>query len=354
MPNPQSPKRHFPRIIAATVLLTGVALAGCSASNSASPSTTSSGASTTTPDLSGVTLNVADQLKEYQTAFKAAGVDNAPYKINWSNFVGGPPIIAAEVGGSVDLGAMAETPTIFAQAAGDPVKVVSVSQATPNSGSPYAIVVPTGSSVTSVNQLKGKTVTVQEGTVEQYVLVALLKDAGLSYKDVHISNLNVIAGATALETNNVDAASTSYPFVAQITQAGKGKVLKTGAGVTKTLTYLTASDAALGDPGKEAAIADFISRFHKAELYLASHRALAASQYVQEYGVSPAVAAATVKVAQTVPTPITPAIISYQQQEADTFTQLGLISSKLNVSKIFDTRFNSAVEEFLKQHPSSS
>jgi len=65
-------------------------------------------------NLSGVTLNVADQTEGVPDSLPAAGVANTPYKISWSNFIGGPPIIAAESGGSVDLGSMAETPTIFA------------------------------------------------------------------------------------------------------------------------------------------------------------------------------------------------------------------------------------------------
>ena len=64
------------------------------------------------------TLRVADQLKVLQAALAAAGEDQpSAYRIEWSNFFSGPPIIAAETGGSLDLGWMAETPTVFAQAA---------------------------------------------------------------------------------------------------------------------------------------------------------------------------------------------------------------------------------------------
>jgi hypothetical protein len=42
-------------------------------------------------------------------------------------------------------------------------------------------------------------------------------------------------------------------------------------------------------------------------------------------------------------TPITPAIIKYQQQEADTFFKLGLIPEKLKVNPIFDLNFNKQI-----------
>jgi len=185
------------------------------------------GASSTTTqpvNLSGVTLNVADQLKEYQTAFQAAGVANTPYKISWSNFIGGPPIIAAESGGSVDLGSMAETPTIFAQSAGDPVKVVSVSEGL-KPGDLVALCHrrPAELAHQDAGPAKGHSIAVQLGTVEQYVLVRLLQKAGLSYNSVTIDNLPITTGETALESGSVDAYVTSYPFVSLIEQAGKAK-----------------------------------------------------------------------------------------------------------------------------------
>ncbi len=112
--------------VSVAVLLTAAVALG---SATVGTSMVSASAATKPVSLSGATLNFADQFKEYQTIFDATGaLQGAPYTVNWSEFVGGPPIIAAETGGSVDLGDMAETPTIFAQAAGDPVKVVAATK----------------------------------------------------------------------------------------------------------------------------------------------------------------------------------------------------------------------------------
>jgi sulfonate transport system substrate-binding protein len=293
------------------------------------------------PPLSGVTINFGDQLKEYQTVVDATdALKGAPYSVSWSNFLGGPPIIAAETGGSVDLGDMAETPTIFAQAAGDPVKVVAVSQGVPGSPSPYAIMVPTSSTIRSLAQLRGATVAVEEGTVEQYVLIKALRHAGVPYNAVHVENLSITAGVSALESDKVGAIVTSYPFIPMIEQAHKGKVLTTGAGITRVLGYLTASDSALANPKKAAAIADFVGRLYRAQATLQKNPTLAAETYVKTYGVSLQVAEASVKAAKTEPTPITPAIVSYQQGEANAFVELGLVPKKLDVARIFDRGFN--------------
>ena len=55
------------------------------------------------------------------------------------------------------------------------------------------------------------------------------------------------------------------------------------------------------------------------------------------------VAEKAVQSVSAVGTPITPAIIKYQQTEANTFQQLGLIPAKLNVAKIFDLKYNGTV-----------
>lgn len=326
-----------------------VVVSGCGSSSASSTTTSASTASTasaTNLDLSGVTINFADQFKEYETAFDATGALNgAPYKVSYSEFVGGPPIIEAETGGSVDLGDMAETPTIFAQAANDPVKVVAATVSADANESPFAIVVPKGSSITDVSDLRGKTVAVQEGTVEQYVLIQILKKAGIPYSAVNVDNLAVTNVSTVVAAGKVDAAVLSQPLIALDVAAGTVTQLVSAAGYAQTLGYLTASQSALDNPQKAAAIADFINRFYKAQAILRKNPQLAAVTYVKTYGVSLSVAEAAVKSVESVGTPITPAIISYQQEEADTFHQLGLIPAKINVVHVFDLPFNKKVAE---------
>jgi sulfonate transport system substrate-binding protein len=280
-------------------------------------------AATKTVSLSGVTLTFGDQLKEYQTIFAATNaLQGAQYKVDWTDFVGGPPVIAAETGGSVDLGDMAETPTIFAQSAGDGVKVVATTEGANPKVSPYDIVVPTNSPIKTAAQLKGQTVAVQEGTVEQYFLVQYLAKNHLPYSSVHLSNLPVTSASTAVTNGQVAAAVISQPLTALDVATGKVRV---------------------ANPQKAAALQDFIKRFYKAAAALRKNPELAAETYVKTYGVTLPVAKAAVASVQAVGTPITPAIISYQQTEANTFQKLGLIPNTLNVKSIFDLPYNKVV-----------
>jgi sulfonate transport system substrate-binding protein len=331
-------------------LLTALGTTALFASTATVALTTAASASTKStkaaaPNLAGVTITFADQFKEYQTILTAANaLQGAQYTVNWQEFVGGPPIIAAETGGSVDLGDMAETPTIFAQAAGDPVKVVAATLSANPKVSPFDLVVPATSTVKKISQLKGQSIGVQEGTVEQYVLIQILKKAGVAYSGVNIENLSVVNAATAVSSGKVGAALISQPLTAIDLAAGKIRVLATGAGYTQTIGYLTASQAALNNPQKAAAIADFIQRFYKAEAFVKLHPQLAINAYVKIYGVTEAEAKQAAATVVEAATPITPAIISYQQTEANTFLKLGLITKQLNVKGVFDLPLNKSID----------
>ena len=319
-------------------------LVGCTMT-AALTSVASASTKAKTPNLSGVTITFADQFKEYQTILTAANaLKGAQYTVNWQEFVGGPPIIAAETGGSVDLGDMAETPTIFAQASGDPVKVIAATVSANPKVSPFDLVVPASSSITKLSQLRGQTIAVQEGTVEQYVLIQILKKAGIPYSDVAIENLSVINAAAAVSGGKVAAALISQPLTAIDLAGGKIRVLTSAAGYAETLGYLTASQAALDNPKKAAAITDFIERFYKAAAILKKDPLLAEEAYVKIYGVTLAEAKEAAETVVQTATPITPAIVSYQQTEANTFLKLGLINNKLNVKDIFDLPLNKTID----------
>jgi sulfonate transport system substrate-binding protein len=239
---------------------------------------------------------------------------------------------------------MAETPTIFAQAAGDPVKVVAATVSANPKISPFDLAVPASSSITKVSQLRGQTIGVQEGTVEQYVLIQILKKAGIPYSAVTIENLSVIDAAAAVSSGKVAAALISQPLVAIDLAAGKIRVLTSAAGYAETLGYLTASQSALDNPKEAAAIADFVVRFYKAAVVLKKDPLLAEEAYVKIYGVTLAEAKEAAETVVQTATPITPAIISYQQTEANEFLTLGLITKKLNVKGIFDLPLNKTID----------
>jgi sulfonate transport system substrate-binding protein len=162
---------------------------------------------------------------------------------------------------------------------------------------------------------------------------------------VTIDNLTFVNGSTAVTAGQVDAAVVPQPLVAGDLASGKVTQLVSGAGYIENLGYLTASQSALDNKKKAAAIADFIKRFYKAQATLAKQPQLAAQTYSKTFGIPLSEALTAVKSVQMVGTPITPAIVKYQQTEANTFQQLGLISQKINVASVFDLPFNELVSK---------
>ncbi|HEY3941814.1 MAG TPA: aliphatic sulfonate ABC transporter substrate-binding protein [Acidimicrobiales bacterium] len=306
------------------------------------------GAATKKPSasLSGVTLNVGDEQGIFEGPLQAAGLlKSVPYKINWSTFVGGPSVVAAEVGGSVDVGEMSDPPPIFAQAAGDPIKIVAAQEPeNPATQSNFAIVVQPNSPIHTVKQLKGKSVSLLNGTILQYIAIRALQKAGLSYSDINPVNVSPPSGATAaLEKGSVDALVTSLAAADGLVQSGQGRIIATGAGLSRSLNYVVASDAALANAGKSAALADFVQRLAKAQQYVDAHTAAYAPVFAQYNSIPAPVATAVLKKLPIIYVPITAPIEKAQQSEANVFFSLKLIQSHLDTKLEFDTHLNSVV-----------
>lgn len=296
------------------------------------------------PADSGTTLKIGDQLHALKSSLDVSGEGRpTDYKIEWANFVGGPPIIAAQTGGSLDVGWMAETPLIFAQAAGSPVKVVAVSKTVDGGGSPYALVVKPDSPIRSIADLKGKSVSFMKGTVLHYFVARLLDKQGLSLKDIQPVQATGF-GTGLLDKGAADAITIGEPYLTQALDAGKVRVLASGAPPnTPGFFYLVASDAALADPVKAKAIGDLVARAARATRWQRENPAKAAPALAKRYNVDAAIAEKIITRAPASYAPISDAIIAAHQDEANLFFKEGLIRKKLDASQIFDKRYDDIV-----------
>lgn len=291
-------------------------------------------------------LRVADQMHVLQSALSAAGEDKPMnYRIQWSNFLGGPPVIAAQTGGSVDLGWMAETPLVFAQAAGSPVKVVAVSRGLRPRSSNIALVVAADSPFHSPADLKGKKVGFMPGTITQYLVARVLEDAGLSLDDITPVRISSFSTGT-LQNGTVDAFTTAEPMLSGGLADGSIRVLAYGGEPhTPGFNYLVASDAALTDSRRAALIGDFVARTARAVRWQRENVARAAPVTAKAFNVSPELAAQILTRTPVHYTPIDSSIVDAHQQEADLFHKLGLIRTRVDAAKLFDNRFDKQVAE---------
>ncbi|WP_437571421.1 glutathione S-transferase N-terminal domain-containing protein [Sorangium sp. So ce542] len=146
-----APLRH------AAAALLALSVAACSKAGDA-PAAGESAA----VDLATVTLRIGEQTGIVKSGLEAAGqLEGVPYTIEWATFTAGPPLLEAINADAVDIGAVGDTPPIFAQAAGAPIRIVAVTRNRPEY---KAILVPKGSSVRALRELKGKKVAVAKGS----------------------------------------------------------------------------------------------------------------------------------------------------------------------------------------------
>ncbi len=99
----------------------------------------------------------------------------------------------------------------------------------------------------SVAELKGRKVAFEQGSVSQFFLNALLKEAGLTQDDIEAVNMTATDAGTAFVAGQVDAAVTWEPALSQGANSPKGKLLVSSAekpGLITDVVAVTAETAA--------------------------------------------------------------------------------------------------------------
>ncbi|MFI6463659.1 ABC transporter substrate-binding protein [Streptomyces sp. NPDC050528] len=318
---------------AALLLPLALLLTACGGNSAAETSTGTDG-------KGSLTLNVGDQKGGSEAVLRAAGeLKNLDYKIKWSTFTSGPPLLEAVNAKAVDIGGVGNTPPVFAAGAGSKIKVVAAWHGTSEGD---AILVPKDSKLSKPQQLKGKSIAVAQGSSAHFQLVASLKAAGLGIGDVKVKYLQPADALAAFTSGKIDAWAVWDPYTSQILQAKQGRVLTTGQGVTNGLTFQVAAPGALADKKKAAAIKDYLDRLRRAQTWVFSHQEEWAKVWSKDTGLPYEVALASVKRTNStrVSVAVDKPLIASEQRIADTFTQLKLIPRKVDFADFVDTRYN--------------
>jgi sulfonate transport system substrate-binding protein len=300
-------------------------------------------AAETSTDIDGrgsLTLNVGDQKGGSEAILRAAGeLEDLDYKIKWSTFASGPPLLEAVNAKAVDIGGVGNTPPVFAAGAGSKITAVAAFKGTSKGD---AILVPNDSKLTKPAQLKGRSIAVAQGSSAHYQLVASLKKVGLGLSDVDVKYLQPADALAAFTAGKVDAWAVWDPYTSQVLLSKQGRVLTTGDGITNGLTFQVAAPTALRDKKKAAAIKDYLERLRRATAWVHDHQEEWAKVWAKDTGLPYEVALASVK--RTNATRISVAVdqplIASEQEIADTFTGLKLIPKKVDFGDFVDPRYN--------------
>ncbi|MFI0849540.1 ABC transporter substrate-binding protein [Mesorhizobium sp. IMUNJ 23232] len=235
-----------------TVVLSGLAaltLAGASPSLAAE-------------DLSKVVLRVGDQTGATRAKLEAAGLlKDVPYQIEWSVYAAAVNLHEALKADAVDIGSAADSPTVSAIAGGSKIKVVA---SFTNGGLGSSLIVPAGSPIKTIQDLKGKTISPStRGSVAHFLTLGVLKKAGLTANDVKLAFLTPADASAAFQSGGIDAWGTWGVYLARSIGTLKATVLIDGPGINTGKGVYSATDSALAVPGKVAAIADFVARVER-------------------------------------------------------------------------------------------
>jgi len=83
--------------------------------------------------------------------------------------------------------------------------------------------------ITGVSDLKGKTVAVEQGTVDHYLLLLALEEAGMSEKDIKLTPMLTDAAAAAFVAGKVDAVGVFAPFTTEALKRPGSRAITTSA-----------------------------------------------------------------------------------------------------------------------------
>ena len=158
--------------------------------------------------------------------------------VKWTEFPAGPVLLEGLNVGSIDFGTVGEAPPIFAQAAGANLVYVGNEPASPAS---EAIVVPKGSGLRTLADLKGKKIALNKGSNVHYLLLKALEKAGISYADIQPVFLPPADARAAFERGSVDAWAIWDPFLAAAEKQLGARVLADGKGLVANYQFYLAS-----------------------------------------------------------------------------------------------------------------
>ncbi len=247
--------------------------------------------------------------------------------VKWVEFPAGPQLLEGLNVGSVDVGFVGEAPPIFAQAAGAKFVYFGHDPAAPEA---EAIVVPQGSAIRSVADLKGRKVALNKGSNVHFLLVKALEKHGLAYTDIQSVFLPPADARAAFERGAVDAWAIWDPFLAAVEKQSGARILLDGRGVVNNFAYYLGERSFVEKHPK--VIQAFFDDTQAQAQWLKANVKAAAQLIAPLQGLEPEVVEKSLTRYQFGVKPLTPAVAAEQQKIADAFHGLGLSPKPIRIA----------------------
>lgn len=351
-------QRRILALAAALALIAGLTSCGGNSSTQITDASSSAEASSDVStagseiDLSGVTLRIAAaSASNGQGLIEAAGMDDTPYTVDFTVMQGGNLVMEALAANQIDLGTGSQIPPISASQAanGGNFKIIGIRRMHTLE---QELVIPPDSPITSVAELKGKTVGYVKNTTAHYFLEKMLEEAGLEWTDINAVALSTSDGLSAVLTGEVDAFA-SYGNSVRSARAKGATLLASAEDILTGDYYWYATPNAIEDPAYHAAIVDWLSRYNDAAEWARQNPEEYAEYYASLTGEDEAevyenflLQEAQKKLSVLPISEDDYATIASEQDIADTFYKLGIFEDRIDVTSLFDDSFNEELAAF--------
>jgi len=252
------------------------------------------------------------------------------YSVQWASFPAGPPLLEALNANSLDIGGTGEPPPIFAQAAGANLVYISTKPPAPDT---YGILLPKGSTIRGLADLKGKKVAFTKGSSAHYLIINALKSVGLKITDIQPIYLLPGDARPAFEQGKLDAWVVWDPFFQVATQTSGVRVLTTGTGgLGENRSFHLAAKAFA--TAHSDLIVTIQQELQKSDDWAKSHPEEVAKEYAPQLGINTATLETVTRRRPYGVLPMDDSVVAQQQAIADTFFALKLIPKQVNIKQV--------------------
>ena len=287
-----------PTTLIAAIAATAILTAACSsAGGSTAPSAPASGAAAAssgpavvtqggTLDIDYATYNPLSLVIK-DKGWLESGLAAQNVTVNWVKSAGSNKANEALRADAIDVGSTAGSAALLARSNGSPIQVIDIF----SQPEWAAIVVPKGSPITSVADLKGKKIAATKGTDPYFFLLQALETAGLKPSDVTVEVLQHADGWAALQNGSVDAWAGLDPIMAGAEEAGAKLLYRNVA--FNSYGFLDATESFIKDkPDLAQAVVD---AYEQARAWAKAHPDETAAILAKEAGLDAAVAGRVIK-----------------------------------------------------------
>lgn len=301
-------------------------LAACGSSGSNNDSVSGN----TTADKGVITIgyqkgNTINILKEHGNLDKA--LNQAGYTIEWKVFTTGTVLLEALLTENIDFGHASDGNAVFMQAGGHPLNYVAAEAPYPEG---VALVTKADSDIETVEDFKGKKIGVTRGGNQHYLLLVALEKSGISQDEVEIIFYKDAAeGLAAFTKGEFDVYGSWDPYLAIVENTLETRTIVNGTDLTENRTFYFATEKLLSEKPEVAKI--ILEELQNADQWANENKDEVAEILATELGLD----ATPLKQANDRRTfgvqKIDEAIITSQQQLADTFFNSGILETEISI-----------------------